>query len=272
MLACLGLFSLAAAAQPQETFADLPGLRLWFKDSGGSGVPVVFLHASAGSSANWEHQIAAVTQAGYRFIAYDRRGWGRSITTADAPPATAADDLQALMKYLRIDRFHLVATAGGGIVAFDYALSFPQQLLSLVVANSIGGVQDEQYLTLGRTLRPPQFEALPAELRELGPSYRATDLEGTRRWIELERMSRQPGAAAQPLRNRMTFSMLESIKLPVLLITGAADLYTPPPLLKMFSARIRGAQSLVMPEAGHSAYWESPDAFNKAVLDFIGKH
>src|SRR6266699_1617934 len=176
-------------AQARETYADLPGVRLWYKDSGGGGVPVVFLHSNTGSSRNWDYQIPVFTAAGFRFIAYDRRGWGRSVTAPGAQPGTAADDLHALMKYLGIDRFHLVATAGGGFVALDYALSFPDPPRSLVIANSIGGVQDEDYLELGRRLRPPQFDALPPELRELGPSYRASDPEGTKRWIELERMS-----------------------------------------------------------------------------------
>src|SRR5205814_10188585 len=105
------------------------------------------------------------TAAGFRFIAYDRRGWGRSVTDTNAPLGTGADDLHALMKYLKIDRFHLVATAGGGFVALDYAMSFPEELRSLVIANRNGGMQDADYLELGRRLRPPQFDALPPELR-----------------------------------------------------------------------------------------------------------
>ena len=176
------------------------------------------------------------------------------------------------MKHLGIDRFHLIGTAGGGFVAFDYALSFPEQLRSLVVANSIGGMQDPDYLEMGRRLRPPQFDALPPELREIGPSYRAANPEGTRRWIELEKMSRLSGAPAQTFRNRLTFSLLEAIKVPTFLITGDADLYAPPPLLPLFTARIKNSQSLIIPEAGHSGYWEKPDIFNRAVLDFIRKH
>src|SRR5262245_4693246 len=264
-----GMFAVLSFSQGRETYADLPGVRLWYKDTGGNGVPVVFLHSNTGSSQNWEHQIPPFTAAGYRFIAYDRRGWGRSMAQPGAQLGTAADDLQALMKVLGIDRFHLISTAGGGFVAYDYALSFPEQLRSLTVANSIGGVQDEEYLALGRRLRPPQFDALPPELRELGPSYRASNPDGERRWVELERMSRQSGATAQGFRNRMTFAMLESIKVPTLLITGDADLYAPPSLLPMFASRIKGAQSLVIPEVGHSGYWEKPEVFNRAVLDFI---
>jgi pimeloyl-ACP methyl ester carboxylesterase len=263
------------AAPARETYAPLPGVRLWYTDTGGRGVAVVFMHARTGSSRVWEHQIPAFTAAGYRFIAFDRRGWGRSVVDpAGVQPGTAADDLQGLVDHLGIDRFHLVGTAAGGFTALDYALSFPVRLRSLVVANSIGGLQDDDYLELGRRLRPPQFDALPPEIRELGPSYRAANPEGTRRWMELERTSRPDGpqAPAQPLRNRLTFALVEGIKVPTLLITGGADLYAPPPILRLFAARIKGSQSVIAPEAGHSTYWEQPEIFNRAVLEFIRKH
>src|SRR5437762_3309358 len=100
------MISNLSTPQTRKTYADLPGVRLWYKDSGGGGVPVVFLHSNTGSSRNWDYQIPVFTAAGFRFIAYDRRGWGRSVTAPGAQPGTAADDLQALMKYLGIDRFH----------------------------------------------------------------------------------------------------------------------------------------------------------------------
>ena len=74
------------------------------------------------------------------------------------------------------------------------------------------------------------------------------------------------------MRNRVTFSLLEGIKVPTLLITGDADLYSPPAVLRMFSARIKNSESVVVPEAGHSAYWEQPEIFNRTVLAFIQKH
>jgi pimeloyl-ACP methyl ester carboxylesterase len=259
----------------REAAAGLPGVRLWYIDSGGSGVAVVFMHAATGSVRNWEYQVTAFTDAGYRFIAFDRRGWGRTVIDPSGPqPGTAADDLNALMTHLRIDRFHLVGTAAGGFVALDYAVSFPQRLRSVVMANSIGGVQDEDYLELGRRLRPAAFNALPPDLRELGPSYRAANPDGTRRWLELERMSRpeEPRPPAQTQKNRMTFALVETITVPTLLLTGGADLYAPPPLLKLFAARIKNAESVIVPEAGHSSYWEQPDVFNGAILGFIRRH
>ena len=205
----------------------------------------------------WENQIPAFTSLGYRFIAYDRRAEG-----------SAVEDLEALAKHLLLDRFHLVGTAAGGIVAVDYALSHPDKLITLVVANSIVGVQDEDYVELSRRLRPaPEFPALPAEVRELGPSYRAANPDGTKRWMELARH-----VTSLPPKNRITWGSLETIKTPTLLLTGDADLYMPPSVLRMFAARFANCESLVIPECGHSAFWEQPEAFNRAVIDFISKY
>ena len=54
-----------------------------------------------------------------------------------------------------------------------------ERVRTLVVASSIGGVQAQEYLEVQHRLRPPEIQALPVELRELGPSYRAINPEGT---------------------------------------------------------------------------------------------
>jgi pimeloyl-ACP methyl ester carboxylesterase len=220
----------------------------------GTGVPIVFLHAGSGSSALWQAQVDFFAGAGYRCVAYDRRA-----------RAAAADELEALASELRLDRFHLVGTAAGGIVAVDYALSFPQRLRTLVVANSIFGIQDKAYVAAMRRLRPsPQFDALPVEVRELGPSYRAANPDGARRWAEASRH-----ATPQATRNPITFAALETIRAPTLLLTGDADLYMPPSLLREVAAHIKGCRTIVVPECGHSAFWEQPEIFNREVLEFL---
>jgi pimeloyl-ACP methyl ester carboxylesterase len=236
---------------------------------------VILLHAATGSSRVWDYQFSVFAAAGYRVIAFDRRGWGRTVINAAEPqPGTAADDLLSLLDQLGLDRVHVIGTAAGGFVAIDFALSYPKRVRGLVVANSIGGVQDPDYVELGRRLRPPQFDALPSEIRELGPSYRASNAAGTERWVELEKMSRSstPPTPAQPLGNRITFALLETIQAPTLLMTGDADLYAPSPILRPFAERIKGAEVFIVPEAGHSAYWEQPELFNRTVLSFLGKH
>jgi pimeloyl-ACP methyl ester carboxylesterase len=278
IVACSTLCVTLATAQtsdPAGAFANLPGRRLWYIDTGGTGAPIVLLHAASGSILMWEKQLPALRAAGYRVIAFDRVGWGKSELGEGAMPGTAADDLQALLGVLKVDRFHLVGTAAGGFVAFDYALSFPERLRSLTVANSIGGVQDEDYLALGRRLRPsPQFDALPVEVREVGPAYRAADAAGTARWVELSQRSRLARALPSPqtFKNRITFARLDSIRVPTLLISGGADMYAPPPVMRLFADHLNGAQTISVPDAGHSTFWEQAELFNRSLIAFLKRY
>ena len=266
----------SAPSTVHEGFAELPGVKIWYRDTGGQGIPVIFLHAASGTSANWDYQFQAFTAAGYRCISYDRRGWGRTTVIQGGPqPGTAADDLQALVDYLRINRFHVVGTAAGASVALDYALSFPQHVRSVAIANAaLGGLEEEGYQELTKRLRAPQIDGLPVHLREVGPSYRAENGEGTDRWMALNKLSQPNGPPSTPqaVKNRLTIALLQGLKPPLLMITGDSDLLAPPPFLRYVTSRVKGIQSLVVPEAGHSTYWERPEVFNRAVLDFIRKH
>ena len=64
----------------------------------------------------------------------------------------------------------------------------------------------------------------------------------------------------------------KGLRVPTLLLTGGADMYTPPAALQLFASRIPGATSVVLPDVGHSAFWEQPEAFNRAVLDFVRRY
>jgi pimeloyl-ACP methyl ester carboxylesterase len=254
---------------------ELPGVHLWYNDTGGTGTPVIFLHAASGTSDSWVYQLPAFTAAGYRCITYDRRGWGRSrpLPTGEQP-GYGSDDLHGLVEHLGLARLHMVATAAGGIGGLDYALLHPERVRSLVVANSIGGVQDPAYLEVQHRLRPPEIQALPVELRELGPSYRAINPEGTSRWLAIERASRPEGShgPGQPLRQPMTLARLETMRIPVLVLVGDADLISPPALMRLLAAPIPQCQLVTVPEAGHAAFWEQPELWNRLVLEFIGQH
>ena len=253
--------------QITDTTAELPAGKVFYRDSGGAGVPVVFLHAASGNSMLWEHQIPAFTAAGLRFIALDHRATARGSNSSAL--------IDGLLARLNVYRCHLLGTAAGGGAALQYALTHPEKLRSLIVANSIGFVLDSDYIAMSNRLRPaPQFNQLPLEFRELGPSYRAADPDGVARWLALSgRGQASRGAVAQDGGNvEVTWAKLATLKVPTLLITGDADLYTPPSVLRMFTARIPHAGSAVIAETGHSSYWESPQEFNRTVLAFIRKH
>ena len=144
----------------------------------------------------------------------------------------------------------------------------------MTIACSLGNVNDSKYHKASAALRPASFYNLPAEVRELGPCYRAANPEGVQRWIELEEKSRpnkrfQTGPRGRP---ELTWEKLKEVNIPTLLLGGDADLYTPPPILKYFHDRMPGSRMVIIHGAGHSAYWEQPKSFNRKVLDFLGNY
>jgi pimeloyl-ACP methyl ester carboxylesterase len=256
-------------------YIEIPGARLWYEDSAGAGTPVVLLHAASGTADCWEHQVPAFIAAGYRCVTYDRRGWGRSTPLPNGEqPGYGSVDLLHVADALGIERFHLVATAAGGVIALDFTVSHPERVRSLVMADSIGGVQDEAYVAMQERVQPPEFRALPVELRELGPAYRATNPDGVARWLEIEHATMPDGK--HPVRqkrfNRMSFALLEALSTPVLLLGGDADMISPPPMLRGMAEHLSDGQFINIPEAGHAAFWEQPDIWNGLVLDFVGGH
>ena len=220
------------------------------------------------------NQLPTFTAAGYRCISYDRRTWGRSRPTdSGSQPGFAGDDLHALLDALSLDRVHLVGTAAGAIPALDYALSHPERVRSLVAANTIGGAQDAEYLELQHRLRPPQIQDLPVELRELGPSYRGKDPAGAARWLEIELAARPYGPIpTQPLREPITYQRLAAMQVPVMVLSGDADLLSPPALMRLLSDHIPTSRFVSLPDAGHAGFWERPHVWNGLVLEFIGQY
>jgi pimeloyl-ACP methyl ester carboxylesterase len=258
--------------QAKEGLAVLPDTRLWYWDTGGDGPPIVLVHPATGSALIWGYQQPAFAKAGYRVIGYSRRSYYNSDPLIADRPGIASEDLQHLADYLGLKKFHLIGSAAGGGIAADYAVSHPDRLLSLVVASNPSGLSSGPIATLYEDLRPKEFPNLPPDFRELGPSYRAANPAGARLWLELEHKAITSRPFRQPAANKITEATLNRLQVPTLLISGEADLASPPGLIRKVAAQIPGSELVTVPEGGHSTYWERPDIFNRAVLDFVGRH
>lgn len=250
---------------------DVPDAALWYEDTGGESAPVVFLHPAAASSQCWLNQVPAFTSAGFRCITYDLRGWGRSRAEPSADPGTMCDDLAVLIRHLGLDRPILVGAAYGAFGALDYALRFPDAVRALILSTTWGGIVDPEYAAMRKRLAAPEIQALPIELRELGPSYRAEDPDGVTRWLQILHEAGGERSARQAQRVTPTFALLETLRAPTLLVAGDADLIAPPPLMRLVAVHIPTCDLATIPEAGHSAHWERPTEWNRAVLGFIDR-
>jgi pimeloyl-ACP methyl ester carboxylesterase len=252
---------------------DAGGASLPYWDTGGAGVPLILMHPFAGSLESWPSQRAAFAGAGFRVIAYSRRGVGAK--TPITTPINHAEDLARVLEALGIQRAHLVAVSGGATVAADFLLSNPGRVASAVFACSLLSYQDPILLAARKAAAPaPSPEGQrpsPAE-RELSKVYRDTNPEGTRSWIEIQQRAQSAGLAPTTQTNEVTLEAIAATRAPILLIAGEYDPLLTPAMLKVIAARLPNAEPQVIRSAGHQAHWEQPEAFNALVLDFLRRH
>lgn len=262
-------------AAATEGIATIPGTKLWYWDTGGKGQVIVLVHPGTGSGLIWSYQQPALVKAGYRVIGYSRRGYYKSDPADKAKGGHPSEDLKNLLDHLKIDRVHLVGSAAGCSIVLDFAMSYPNRLRSMVLASGAFGTLAEKekiYGDMTRSTRMKGLAEMPPEFREVGPAYRAANPAGLKAWVDLEHKALNGNRHGPTNQNEFTFAKLKTVKTPTLMLAGGADLMAPSPLHRVMASHMANAEVRVIPESGHSIYWEQPDAFNKAVIDFVRKH
>ena len=113
---------------------DVNGTRLYYEDTGGPGVPIVFSHGLLWSCRMFDKQVAALKDR-YRCIAYDHRGQGQSdvsrVHTVDMD--MVYEDAAALIEKLGVGPCHFVGLSMGGFVGMRLASRRPELLRSLML-------------------------------------------------------------------------------------------------------------------------------------------
>jgi pimeloyl-ACP methyl ester carboxylesterase len=267
---------LPSPKQVKVTEGVLPlagGAGLYYWDTGGEGPAIVLSHPGRGSALTWPYQQPILSAAGFRVIAYSRRGYYGSPAGSADDTGTYADDLNALIEHLKIEKFHILGLAAGGFAVSDFAVSYPQKLLSMVIVCSLFGLWDKNIDERLDFILPKSFSDLPPEFKELSPSYRWAHPEGVREWITMEKLSRGDGIRhGQKAKSKITWDKFRANNIPTFFIAGGADLYQPPSMMRAAAREIPNSQTLVVSEAGHAVQWEQPELFNQAVITFFQKH
>jgi pimeloyl-ACP methyl ester carboxylesterase len=156
--------NIRTGAGPTRDGATITPGGLHLDDGGSGGVPVLFLHSGAGSTAHWAAQLAHLRRR-RRAIALDLRGHGRSRPPADGDytiPALA-QDVAAAADFLALDRFVLVGHSLGGAAAVAYAGQHPERVAGLLLLDPASD---------GRSMPQEQKTGLMAALRS--DAYQST--------------------------------------------------------------------------------------------------
>ena len=240
--------------------AETGGARIWFAEWGpkSAAVPVLLLHGGFGNSNYYGHLIPALVAHGYRVIAMDSRGHGRS-TRSDAPLTyhLMAQDVLGLLDELKISKVYVVGWSDGGIIGLDLAMTHPDRLAGLFafgVNADVSGLKEGAGTT-------PVFGAYLArtaqEYQALSPTphqWEKFSAAVTKMWETLPAYTR---------------AELASIKVPTTIADGEFDEGIKRTHEEYMAHAIPGARLVILPDVSHFAMLQDPHAFNAAVLHFL---
>ncbi|HMD45540.1 MAG TPA: alpha/beta hydrolase [Acidimicrobiales bacterium] len=253
------------------------GERLYFEVTG-QGSPLVLCHGLGGNHASWFQQVPAFAPT-HRVITWDQRGFGNSTrSTGVFGPASAVADLVAILDELSVERAHVLGQSMGGWTALGTAIEHPERLTSLVLTDTPAGVRSPEidvalrdaaraasagWASDGTGAHPALSDRFTTEHPEAAFLYRELSSFGNKP-DDKEMFERMGATHVMP-------EELADLHLPVLLVVGEVDRLCPPAAVEALRGLIAGAQLQVVAGAGHSPYFETPEAFNRAVLDFLGR-
>lgn len=261
--------------------ADINGATIAY-DITGDGEALVLIHAGIADRRMWDPQIPDFSQR-YRVVRYDLRGYGES--TIPPQPYAHHEDLAGLLRHLKIDQAHILGISMGGRVAIDFTLAYPGMVKSLIRVNSgVGEVELSDVLqnAWAEMERAEETEGLDAVI----------ELE-TRLWVDGP--NRTPDQVSPAIRNKVhamnaalfarideheaaeelplesaAIERLTEIAVPTLIIVSTEDVPDVRVAADLMESSIAGSRKVVISNAAHMVSMEQPEAFNKAVLEFLG--
>lgn len=260
------------------TTASINGVNLAYDDVG-KGEPLLLIHGIYSSRRQWGLQFKQL-QDNYRLIACDLRGHGQSSASNDDYSVKLfADDLVALLDNLGIEKVVCCGHSFGGFVAQELAISHPERVRGIILAETIYGVNSTPWeATWGAFMNIWLPEAIGTEnyvkmiagfFGMFTPASAAYILEEAERHLTDPKNQRNIMNASLRFDSRWR---LHQIQCPTQLLMGQIP-HVPWIWWHNWEMywRISGAKLDFIPNAGHMLFWDNPPAFNEAIAQFVNR-
>ena len=252
--------------------AHIAGNQIYYEVAG-QGLPVVFLHDGNVHRNGFDAQQERFSQ-NYTVVRYDRPGFG------DSPPPTKAHSdvatLKGILDFLGIEAVILVGGSAGGRLALNFALEHPAAVGALVlVGAAVSGFAFTDHMRY-RGWRNV-WGASIAEMTEFwlnDPWYIAPENHGARdrlRQLLLTYPHNLVNFPVQKLDDGPAIDRLAEIQTPTLVLAGESDIADNHAHAGVIQLGIKDSERQIIIGAGHLAYLEQPDQFNRLVLEFLDR-
>jgi 3-oxoadipate enol-lactonase len=239
------------------------------------GAVIVLSNSLASNYTMWDHQVPALTDAGFRVLRYDSRGHGGSgVTQGPYSLEMLVADVVALLDRLELERVHFMGCSKGGMVGQMLATAHASRVGALVLASTAchvspaqtwderiaavraGGMEAVADGTIDRWFTGAGQQRMPAEVARIRAMVAATPPEGF-------------CACCAAIRDMDQRESIRAITAPTLVVVGEQDPGTPVSAAEAIHERIAGSRLVVIPDAAHFVNVERAEIFNATVLGFL---
>jgi len=287
----------------REGFLPFQGYRTWYRVLGENEepgkLPLLILHGGPGASHDYLEPLAAMAHTGRRVIFYDQLGGGNSDHPHDPSMWTVdlfVEELREIRAALHLDHLHILGQSWGGMLGMVYALTQPDGLASLTVADSPASMS--QWVSEANRLRsqlPPDVQQTLLSHEERGTTtsqeYQDAVLVFYRRhvcradpWPDCVTRTFEKLASYPEVYNVMNgpsefhvigtlktwdiTERLHQISAPTLLLSGRYDEATPM-IVETIQQRIPGSEWVIFEESSHMPHVEETERYLQVFSDFL---
>ncbi len=257
------------------------GHRLHYDLLGSDDAPLVcFAHSLASDGGMWAEQVGVTLDAGFRVLRVDIRGHGGSEAIPGPYTMDAlADDFAALLDIGKFERTHFVGLSIGAMIGETLAIRYGAKLASMLLCDTqpsapatarAGWSAPLAMIRQSNSLTPVRGGMMRAWLSD------AFKARNPARWAQIEStlLATTPAGFEGCVEAMSDFDVtadLPSVRIPTLVVCGAADPMTPPSENRRLAALIPGARYEEIPDARHFANVEQPETFNRILAEWLNE-
>ena len=249
--------------------AQLNGILIHYEDSG-QGPSVFLTHGYAAAGQMWEPQRKALNEAGYRLVSWDMRGHAE--TESPDNPAQYSDaltiaDIAALMDMLGIESAVVGGLSLGGFMSLAFQLAHPERVRALLLCDTGPGYRSDE--ARAKWNRMAERSAVNFEEKGLDAAGRSPEVQAA---VKHHKSAAGLAHSARGMLAQVDSRVIDhlpEIDVPTLVIVGEKD-EPYHDASRYMQSKIPGARLEIIPDAGHAANMDQPEAFNLVLLEFLG--
>ena len=259
--------TIVQSANVKQRFADIGDGMLFYEEKG-VGEPLILLHAHSVDRRMWDKQFDELSHK-YRVIRFDLRGYGLSTMPVEGKDFSYAEDLKKFMDVLNIPKAHLVGLSLGALTISDFMTLYPERVLSAVLASGALSPQVVPHAPVaGLKAYKIAWKKSMREISFADNPFLMSLIDDWRMWqlAHIESSKIFLGDVA------IAYYQKQKVRIPVLFLVGECDGKGSKQAAVEMARLLPVHQLKYIKSAGHFSCIEQPEAFNKAVLDFLKRH